>query len=208
MLGVYNYTVILTYLGMLFGFTGITFTLSGNVRAALICLMLAGLCDMFDGKVASTMKTRTAQEKRFGVQIDSLSDLICFGVLPAMIIYTYCNTSKVSFYIAGLYVLCALIRLAWFNVDEEERQDQEDGCREIYMGLPVTISALIIPILMSLGGRLELPMEKIGPWLLLVIAVAFLTPFRLKKPATFGKIVMLLVGIAGMGLVLTGGLNL
>ena len=43
---------------------------------------------------------------------------------------------------------------------------------------------------------------------LLVIAVAFLTPFRLKKPATFGKIVMLLVGIAGMGLVLTGGLNL
>ena len=125
-----------------------------------------------------------------------------------MIIYTYCNTSKVSFYIAGLYVLCALIRLAWFNVDEEERQDQEDGCREIYMGLPVTTSALIIPILMSLGGRLELPMEKIGPWLLLVIAVAFLTPFRLKKPATFGNIVMLLVGIEGMGLVLTGGLNL
>ena len=46
-------------------------------------------------------------------------------------------------------------------------------------------------------------MEKIGPWLLLVIAVAFLTPFRLKKPATFGKIVMLLVGVAEMGLVLT-----
>ena len=208
MLGFYNYTVILTYLGMLSGFTGITFTLSGNVHAALICLMIAGLCDMFDGKVASTMKTRTAQEKRFGVQIDSLSDLICFGVLPAMIIYTYCEASRFSFYFAGLYALCALIRLAWFNVDEEERQNQEDGGRQIYLGLPVTTSALIIPILMGIGGRLNWPMEKIGPWLLLVIATAFLTPFRLRKPALFGKIVMLIVGAVGMGLLLAGGLNL
>ena len=49
--------------------------------------MIAGLCDMFDGKIASTME-RTRQEKRFGVQIDSLSDLICFGVLPALIVYS------------------------------------------------------------------------------------------------------------------------
>ena len=208
MLGVYNYTVILTYIGMLFGFTGITFTLSGNVHAALICLMFAGLCDMFDGKVASTMKNRTAQEKRFGVQIDSLSDLICFGVLPAMIIYTKSGASKISFFLAGVYALCALIRLAWFNVDEEERQDQEGGSRQIYMGLPVTTSALIIPILMGIGGHLNWPMEKIGPWLLLVIAAAFLTPFHLKKPALFGKIVMLVVGAVGMGLLLAGGLNL
>ena len=48
--------------------------------------MLAGVCDMFDGKIARTMK-RTKQEKRFGIQIDSLSDFLCFGVLPAMIGY-------------------------------------------------------------------------------------------------------------------------
>lgn len=150
------------------------------------------------------MKNRTAQEKRFGVQIDSLSDLICFGVLPAMIIYTKSGAGKISFFLAGVYALCALIRLAWFNVDEKERQDQEGGSRQIYMGLPVTTSALIIPILMGIGGHLNWPMEKIGPWFLLVIAAAFLTPFHLKKPALFGKIIMLVVGAVGMGLLLAG----
>ena len=85
MIGYYNYTVILTYVGMLFGFAGITYVGSGNLKMALICLLMAGLCDMFDGKVAST-RERTKQEKRFGVQIDSLSDLICFGGLPAVIV--------------------------------------------------------------------------------------------------------------------------
>ena len=87
MLGVYNYTVILTYIGMLTGFTGVTCAMQGNLKGSLIFLLIAGQCDMFDGKVAST-KERTKKEKRFGVQIDSLSDLICFGVLPAVIVYS------------------------------------------------------------------------------------------------------------------------
>ena len=84
MLGFYNYTVILTYLGMLFGFYGIGSAMDGDVSRALLCLMAAGFCDMFDGKVASTME-RTTQQKQFGIQIDSLADLICFGVLPGVI---------------------------------------------------------------------------------------------------------------------------
>ena len=78
MIGYYNYTVILTYIGTLFGFVGITFIWGGDLRTALICLMLAGFCDMFDGKIASTMK-RTKQEKRFGIQIDSLSGMVQCG---------------------------------------------------------------------------------------------------------------------------------
>ena len=81
MIGYYNYTVILTYIGTLFGFAGITYIWNGNLKMALFCLMCAGLCDMFDGRIASTMK-RTKPEKRFSVQIDSLSDLVCFGILP------------------------------------------------------------------------------------------------------------------------------
>ena len=84
MLGVYNYTVILTYLGMLSGFFGILCLFSGHTEGALLCLLGAGVCDVFDGKVASTKKDRTRSEKRFGIQIDSLSDLVCFGVLPAV----------------------------------------------------------------------------------------------------------------------------
>ena len=67
MLGIYNYTVILTYLGMLSGFAGILFAFEGQLWAALGCLMFSGVCDMFDGKIARAMK-RTGEEKRFGIQ--------------------------------------------------------------------------------------------------------------------------------------------
>ena len=72
MLGVYNYTVILTYIGMLSGFSGILCAFEGNVVWAIVCLMISGVCDMFDGKVASTKQERSRSEKRFGIQIDSV----------------------------------------------------------------------------------------------------------------------------------------
>ncbi|MBQ9458821.1 MAG: CDP-alcohol phosphatidyltransferase family protein [Oscillospiraceae bacterium] len=202
MLGVYNYTVILTYIGMLTGFCGVIHTLDGNLHGALVCLMVAGLCDMFDGAVAST-RTRTSKEKRFGVQIDSLSDLVCFGVLPAVISYAAAGKTTVSLVLAGLYLLCALIRLAWFNVDEEERQEHENGSRTVYYGLPVTTSALILPALMELGSKLGWPVGGYAPLALLVMATAFLTPFKLRKPQLRGKVVMLLTGIAEFAVLLT-----
>lgn len=181
MLGFYNYTVVLTYIGMLSGFFGILYIFNDNIPASLICLVMAGICDMFDGKIASTMD-RTKQEKRFGVQIDSLSDLVCFGVLPVLIVYSSGN-GKLRWFPSAFYLLCALIRLAWYNVDEEERQEQESGRRKAYLGLPVTSSALIFPVLFVFGRN--------SPWLtqilsfvaLLMTGLAFLTPFRVKKPS-------------------------
>ena len=185
MLGFYNYTVILTYLGMLTGFAGIACAFEGSLRAALICLVIAGVCDMFDGKIASTMD-RNRQEKRFGIQIDSLSDLICFGVLPAMIAYAN-GGGKLRWLPSALYLLCALIRLAWFNVDEEERQDREGGRRKVYLGLPVTTAAVIFPLLFGLGWKYTWPLQFLAPLILLLTAAAFLTPFRVKKPTLHRK---------------------
>lgn len=206
MLGVYNYTVILTYLGLLAGFSGILAAFNGQTRNALIYLMIAGVCDMFDGKIASTMK-RTAAEKRFGIQIDSLCDLVCFGVLPAVIVCQSCARSSIVRALAALYLLCALIRLAWFNVDEEERQSREDGGRDTYMGLPVTTVALILPCLVSAGHRHHWPLGIMEPLALLLMAAAFLSPFQIKKPALIGKIGMLLLGGLGMLLVLMTGMD-
>lgn len=58
MLGYYNYTVVLTYLGMVMAFTGILIACDGNINEALICLMLAGVCDLFDGPIARTMERK------------------------------------------------------------------------------------------------------------------------------------------------------
>lgn len=200
MIGYYNYTVILTYVGTIFGFVGITYTFNNNFKLALICLMISGFCDMFDGKIASTMK-RSKQEKRFGIQIDSLSDLICFGVLPSLLVLRLTKGELIYVAITIMYLLYALVRLAWFNVDEEERQEQEECGRDAYLGLPVTTSALILPLIVGSVGLLKLPVDRIVPWVLLFVAVAFISPFKLKKPKIVGKIIMLLLGIAGFTVV-------
>ena len=203
MLGVYNYTVILTYFGMLVSFVGLSFTINGDFKSALICLMISGVCDMFDGKIASTM-VRTRQEKCFGIQIDSLSDLVCFGVLPAVFVCQAASENKWSFAISGVYLLCTLIRLAWFNVDEEERQATSQQPRTVYLGLAVTTAALLLPLLTGLCGMAGWSLTWAAPLLLLAMAVAFLTPFQLKKPALLGKLGMLACGAAGFFILMVG----
>ena len=203
MIGYYNYTVILTYIGTIVGFTGITYTLLGQLKLPLICLIIAGFCDMFDGKIASTKK-RSKQEKRCGIQIDSLSDLICFGVFPALIVFQQSEKTFLHIIIFGAYVLCALIRLAWYNVDEEERQDSEMAERKNYLGMPVTSAALLVPFFMGGVSFLNLPLGNFCPWFLIPISLAFVAPFSLKKPGSVGKIVMMLCGILTLVFVIYG----
>lgn len=203
MIGFYNYTVILTYLGTVSGFTGITYVLSGDIRAALICLMISGFCDMFDGKIASTRK-RTPQEKRFGIQIDSLSDLICFGLLPGIIGFQCSPKGALHILISSMFLLCALIRLAWFNVDEEERQVKEDCIRKAYLGLPVTSTALLMPLFMGCAKLMGLPLGPVSSALLISLGTAFLLPFHLKKPGLKGIASMIALGISCLAIVLMG----
>lgn len=200
-LGYYNYTVVLTYIGMLIGFIGIVYAIEHNTCAAIICLMAAGFCDMFDGAIAST-RVRTEQEKNFGIQIDSLSDLICFGILPAVTVYSMNLHNNLVLGICAFYALCALIRLAYFNVDEQDRQKTSASSREIYYGLPVTLSALIFPVVNAISRLLSWKTSVAQTIALFVMAVMFLTPFRLKKPKLIGKICVLLCGLAEVGFVI------
>ena len=87
MLGVYDYTVVLTYVSLMVSVGGMMFAVNGHLHLGVMCLAISGLCDMFDGKIARTKKNRTEVEKRFGIQIDSLSDIVCFGVGPAVLCY-------------------------------------------------------------------------------------------------------------------------
>ncbi len=189
LIGYYDYTVVLTYLGMLTGFIGIALAMAGKFDRAVLCLMVSGVCDMFDGAVAST-KMRTKKEKRFGVQIDSFSDLLCFGVLPAVITFGMVHRRVIGMTICGLYVLCALIRLAYFNVDEEERQDKTNERRTWYLGVPVTTIALIYPIFFNFFAG-------VGKFLalLIVMGMAFLLPVKIRKPHIFGKTLMCIIGL-------------
>lgn len=201
LLGYYNYTVILTYIGMLTGFIGIVYAFEKNTFGAVICLMIAGFCDMFDGTIAST-KERTQQEKCFGIQIDSFSDLICFGALPAIIVYSQSKHNQIVLMVCSLYLLCTLIRLAYFNVDEQERQQSSDTSREIYYGLPVTLSALFLPVVHGAVCLFSWRPTIVPTAALLTMAIMFLLPFPLRKPKLIGKICVILCGILEIGFVL------
>lgn len=206
LIGFYNYTVILTYMGAAAAVCGIFFSASGYPFWGIICLLFAGLTDMFDGKVASTMK-RTDSEKAFGIQIDSLCDLISFGVLPLAIGYGI-GLSGVFFYVStAVYLLCAIIRLAYFNVDEAQRQKTENGRRKIYYGLPVTSAAIIFPLIFGLKSLLGTAMPVIYQIMLYAVAAAFIIKFKLAKPNKKGIPVLVVVGAAILVLVIISGLK-
>lgn len=194
MIGYYNYTVILTYMGLASGMCGIFAAIQNHPVIALICLMLSGFFDMFDGMVART-KERTKNEKKFGIELDSLSDLVCFGVLPAVIGYTIGLNTWYLIIPLILYVLAALIRLAYFNVMEDARQEETAEPRKSYEGLPVTTVALILPLLYPIiilaGGYTHLVYAA----LLIIIAGLFLSKLKIVKLKLKGMIALVLFGI-------------
>ena len=147
MLGVYDYTVVLTYVSLMVSIGGMMFAVNGHLHLGVMCLAISGLCDMFDGKIARTKKNRTEVEKRFGIQIDSLSDIVCFGVAPAVLCYCFGMRGVIGVAILMFYVLADLIRLAWFNVMEEQRQEETTEKRECYQGLPITSMAIALGII-------------------------------------------------------------
>ena len=216
MIGYYNYTVVLTYLSLVSAGLGITITLMGNGHPFLgtFFLLFCGLCDAFDGEVARRKKNRTEDEIKFGVQIDSLSDLVAFGVLPAIIgevlvwenpeysMVPKLHTGNVldflvpllCFLVMMLYVLMAMIRLAYFNVMEEKRQKEEGGKRKSYTGLPVTSAALIFPFVMLLQFMTPLDMTVVYYCVMVLVGYLFVSKIQVQKPGVKGVVVLCVIG--------------
>ncbi len=201
-IGIYDYTVVLTYCSLIFAVAGIIISLTkfGHPYIGALLLLCCGLCDTFDGKVARTKKDRTPMEKDFGVQIDSLADLIAFGVLPVCIGFALYKRDLLDLEggqktllagvplgiivaLSALFVLCALIRLAYFNVTVEETQGS-DVEEKIYYGLPVTSTALIFPsylLIRHLFYMNHINISYMYYILLMIVAVLFVLKFKMKK---------------------------
>ena len=193
-IGVYNYTVLLTYLGLSSAVVGMVEAMNGNFRLAVMCLLICGLCDMFDGTVARTRKNRTTEEKRFGVQIDSLCDVICFSVFPAIIGLCLCPINAFTVLCSVFFVLAGVIRLAYFNVQEQSREELNDGKREYYLGMPVTASALIMPIVALITSIDKMSWAYLYPTCLIVVGILNISRFRVRKPYLVGLMCIALVG--------------
>ena len=219
MIGVYDYTVILTYLSMMSGVLGVLVCLhsGGHPYLGVFFLLFCGLCDSFDGKVARHKKNRTEFEKSFGIQIDSFADLVSFGVLPGCIGFAMLRTSekfseipvfkssdgdnRLVLYpvllvtIILLYALAALIRLAYYNVTEEERSKNEGSVRKEYVGLPVTTSALIFPTIMLIQFSTNIDITPVYFAAMAITAFLFLSRIRIRKAGTAGVLIMVGIGV-------------
>lgn len=196
-IGKWNKSVILTYLGCLLSVFGMycTFQYTNGVKHAMICLMIAGICDMFDGVVARKCK-RTEDEKRFGVELDSLVDVVSFVVLPVIIALGIGLTKWYQLLILMLYTICGVARLAFFNISVEDTSKPV----KFYTGLPVTFIAFLYPIFYILKCVLNLEwLKMVYTVLTLTVAALFVLKVKVPKTRGLGYLVFLAFFVVVMG---------
>ena len=182
MLGFYNVSVILTYLGLCGAVCGMGFALDGRLGLAMALLMFCGLCDMFDGTIARATK-RSEDAQVFGIQIDSLCDLVCFGVYPAVIAYSVGVRGVFGMIVLSLFVLGGVIRLGYFNVIEQKRQQETKEEKGMFHGLPITASAWLIPLFYFVRHLLNCGDCLVGLEIyMLCIALLFVLDIKVKNP--------------------------
>ena len=208
-IGFYDYTVVLTYIGLCISVIGMTQAIEGHFKIAIVCLALSGLCDMFDGKIARSKKNRTEEEKLFGMQIDSLCDMVCFGVYPAMICWLLGVKGILGWVLICFYCVCSVIRLGYFNVLETKRQQIEEGANKYYHGLPITSMAILLPLIFMIqvfvSDRIFIVMLYLA---LFVVGLLFVWDFKMKKPNNMQlAVLVVVVAIAVVIMVLLSGFH-
>tara|TARA_A100001011_G_scaffold370415_1_gene426664 strand:- start:1294 stop:2097 length:804 start_codon:yes stop_codon:yes gene_type:complete len=139
----------ITLIGICIGLTSIKFAIDGKFVIAIIAILFAGLMDALDGRIARLIKGTS----KIGKELDSLGDVISFGVAPALIMY-YWNLQyfeKFGWFLCLIYVVCVALRLARFNVHSEEEPSWKDN---FFEGVPSPAGGVIIlmPLILSFSG--------------------------------------------------------
>lgn len=197
-IGKYNKTLILTYLGVAFALVGMNFALQGNLKIAMVCMVIAGVCDLFDGKVARMCK-RTEEEKSFGVEIDSLADMVGFVVFPVVIGYSLGLNAWYNILGYVFLVLAGITRLGFFNITVADTN--KDVPVKTYSGLPVTSTSIIIPFFWFICELVN-SLSFISLYTYIIYIVALLFILNIKVPKLKGKAYIIVAIIAAIGLAL------
>ena len=185
-IGVYNLANFVTLMGLASAVAAIFVAGYGagydQIKLAVCLFLLSGLCDMFDGRIARGKGGRTRKEKVFGIQIDTVCDMVSFGITPVVIVYNlgYKEWYDVAVYI--LYAACAAIRLAYFNTQAIE--ETPDLNMKSFTGVPVPFSCMVLPPLMILKSMLEkqpVTVNIIFDIAMLAVGIAFILNVKIKK---------------------------
>jgi len=142
----------ITLVGVCIGLTSIKFALDGKFSLAVVAILFAGLMDALDGRIARLIKGTS----KIGKELDSLGDVISFGVAPAFIMYFWSlqYLDKLGWFVCLMYVVCVALRLARFNVNSEEEPSWKDN---FFEGIPAPAGGIIVlmPLVLSFSGLEE-----------------------------------------------------
>ncbi len=167
----------LTLIGLLLSTFASIFAIQGQFYIALICLIYAGIIDLFDGFVARKIE-RTELQSQVGKQIDSIVDVCSFGCAPVVFAYCFGLRDPLSVAILMVYISAVAMRLAYFNCAGLSSQ----GSEQYFTGLPTTYAALFIPLTCLASFALSEPLMKmVLDSLYLALALAMVADFRMLK---------------------------
>ena len=122
-----------TLLALCLGLTAVRQGLEGRFELAVMCIVIAGFLDAFDGRLARILKA----ESPLGAQLDSLTDFVNFGIAPVLVVYLWAlqSTGRIGWAVILVYSVCCALRLARFNVDMEEA-DRPAWKTKFFIGVP------------------------------------------------------------------------
>lgn len=171
---------LLTLGNLLFGFLSVNYIFRNDFKQATLCIFIAMIFDALDGRIAKLTKSAS----NFGAQLDSLSDLITFGLAPALLIYALISKNghhlisyRFTLALSAFYVICAALRLARFNIETPVEQISH----EYFAGLPTPGAAGLLASLVLLyydkGQNLPL-LILLLPFILLFLSILMITRLR------------------------------
>lgn len=196
-IGKYNKSVIITYVGVISSFIGMYFASFNQLWISMICLIISGICDLFDGKVARMCK-RDEVEKEFGKQLDSLADVFMFLGLPSVIgLNMFSDISHYTYLIILLYIIAGIIRLAYFNMNSSK-----DEPVKFYTGLPVTFSALIFPLLFAIEAVIKKSLIYVFVLMYFLVAVLFILKIKIPKPKGIWYAIFSFIAIGAISVII------
>jgi CDP-diacylglycerol--serine O-phosphatidyltransferase len=176
----------LTLIGVCIGLTSIRFALDGRFELAIIAIMFAALIDGLDGRIARLIRGTS----KVGKELDSLTDMISFGVAPAFIMFFWkLNTmGRFGWLLCLVYVICVALRLARFNVNSNQESSWKDN---FFEGVPSPAGGILVltPLIVSLSGfdLFQLNYEIIVPAFFIITSFLLISKF---PSYSFKKIVI------------------
>lgn len=194
MIGEYGKFVYLTYFGTFLALSAIYLTLQHQFTEAMMCFIGSGICDLFDGQVARSFK-RTEFQKGYGIEIDSLCDMVSFAALPAVLLMTLAQAEALDYLgliVASFYVIAAVSRLAYFNTQAKSTTATH---QTHFIGVPVTYSALVFPVLYLIFQWLW-PHFVVYAWLIAGGILSFLFVWNKPIPKPNRQAYSFFVGLA------------